>query len=297
MRASQSRGVLGIVVLSWLLGGCFRILTQPRYEDSVLGPSDGKAVNLQELVTRFPELEGIVTTAPDYYEEVERERKRSIEEGGTGSLYREVVIEPNYLLTVEVWGEPEVTRQVYIRADGGFDFPLIGEVQAAGKTIHQVRDEMAARLRKYFRDPQVIVNATPVGTSAGYTGGGAATGTITVVGLRNGNYPWSGKENIMQVLAAAGGVPENGEWRQIRLIRRDTTRKTRGRIIIVDYWAFLRYGDVRQNIPLLPGDIVFIPKHWTWGEQFAKDWDLAFHFLNGTTQIKSVKDNVQGFQD
>lgn len=292
-------GVLAIVGGAWLLGGCFRLLTQPRYEDSVIGPSDGKAVNIQELVTRFPELDGLVISAPDYYEEVERERKHSVEEGGSGTIYREVVIEPNYLLTVEVWGEPEVTRQVYVRADGGFDYPLIGEVQAAGKTIHEMRDEMTTRLRKFFRDPQVIVNATPVGSvgSGLVTGGTNAIGTVTLVGIVSGNYPWTGKETIMQVLAAAGGVPENAEWRQIRVIRKDQSGRSRGRIIIVDYWAFLRYADLRQNIPLLPGDFVFVPKHWTWGEQFAKDWDLAFKYLNAPTQIKGVKKGIETFGD
>jgi hypothetical protein len=62
---------------------------------------------------------------------------------------------PEDVIEISVWKEPDLTKQVAIRPDGKISYPFIGEVQAAGKTVKQLREEISKRLEKYVTDAQV----------------------------------------------------------------------------------------------------------------------------------------------
>lgn len=59
------------------------------------------------------------------------------------------------LLGVNVWGVSELDRQVRVRPDGHFSYDLIGEVEARGRTVPEVREDLQQRLSVYLKDPQV----------------------------------------------------------------------------------------------------------------------------------------------
>src|SRR5687767_2911700 len=44
-------------------------------------------------------------------------------------------VQPGDLLSISVWKEPDLQRPVLVRPDGSFSFPLVGEVNARGKTV------------------------------------------------------------------------------------------------------------------------------------------------------------------
>jgi len=51
-----------------------------------------------------------------------------------------------------VWKEPELTKKLAVRPDGKISYPLIGEVQAAGRTVKELQGEIAKRLEKFVTD-------------------------------------------------------------------------------------------------------------------------------------------------
>ncbi len=81
------------------------------------------------------------------------------------SSYR---VGPEDVLEISVWREDALKKEVLVRPDGGMSYPLIGEVQAAGKTVLEIREEIAKRLERFIPDPAVSVAILKVGSQRVY---------------------------------------------------------------------------------------------------------------------------------
>ncbi len=70
------------------------------------------------------------------------------------------VIEPNDLLSLQIFQEPDLSSdKLQVDDTGRIQMPLIGEVRAAGLTASQLSAEIATRLReRYIVNPQVVVS-------------------------------------------------------------------------------------------------------------------------------------------
>src|ERR1700722_9442142 len=67
------------------------------------------------------------------------------------------IIGADDVLGINVWKEPEISRSIPVRSDGRISLPLIGDVQAAGRTPMQLEGDIAEKLKSYITDPQVTV--------------------------------------------------------------------------------------------------------------------------------------------
>jgi polysaccharide export outer membrane protein len=124
---------------------------------------------------------------------------------------REYVIAPYDRIAVDVFGMPELTRTIQIDPNGTLALPLVGTVDAAGKTPPELASAIAGRLRgRYVRDPQVAVNAETVNQN------------ITVEGqVRTpGTYPVTGRTSLMKALAQAQGITEDANTSYVVVFRR-----------------------------------------------------------------------------
>jgi protein involved in polysaccharide export with SLBB domain len=66
--------------------------------------------------------------------------------GSTGMTSKDLndyVIGSEDVLAINVWKEPEVSRGVVVRSDGKISLPLLGDIQASGKTPKQLQTEIA----------------------------------------------------------------------------------------------------------------------------------------------------------
>ena len=59
------------------------------------------------------------------------------------------------VLAINVWHEPELSRVMPVRTDGKITLPLIGELQASGKTVDELRTTIATELKKFLEAPEV----------------------------------------------------------------------------------------------------------------------------------------------
>src|SRR5215831_482439 len=72
-------------------------------------------------------------------------------------------VEPGYrlgaedIMLVSVWKDEQLTREVVVRPDGMFSFPLVGDIQAEDRTVDEIRADIAKRLTKYIPNPNVSV--------------------------------------------------------------------------------------------------------------------------------------------
>src|SRR5687768_9212006 len=69
-------------------------------------------------------------------------------------------VKPGDELNVSVWGEEDLNQKVLIRPDGGFSFPLAGDLMANGKSVEQIRVEISERLAKFI--PNLVATVSVV---------------------------------------------------------------------------------------------------------------------------------------
>src|SRR5580658_102491 len=157
------------------------------------------------------------------------------------------LVQPGDVLTVTVWKETDLTGDVLVRPDSGLSFPLVGDLDARGKTVEQLREEITARLTRYIPSPVVTVAAKTV-----------AGNHIYVVGRvqKPGEYPMARDVDVMQALSLAGGATPFAAVNDIIILR----RLSAGQIVLhFQYNDVARGQDLRQNVVLQPGDTVVVP--------------------------------------
>jgi polysaccharide export outer membrane protein len=156
-------------------------------------------------------------------------------------------VQPGDILTISVWREKDLQGEVAVRPDGGINFPLVGDILVAGKTIEQIQLDIAAKLTKYVPDP--VVTAT-VKQSQG--------NKIYVVGKVNrpGEFASNRTIDVMQALSMAGGPNPYAAVNKIKIIRRiNGEQKT----FLFKYSQVEKGKNLEQNIVLQGGDIVVVP--------------------------------------
>jgi len=138
-------------------------------------------------------------------------------------------------------------REIVIAPDGTFAFPMIGEVQAGGKTTAQVRTEMENRLRKYVSEPVVTLAVTQVKGNVVY-----------VVGQVNkpGQMIMNPGLNVLQAISIAGGMNPYAKADSTIVIR---TEGNVQRVLPFRYASVAAGKSLEQNIALESGDVVVVP--------------------------------------
>ena len=156
-------------------------------------------------------------------------------------------IGPEDILEISVWKEDGLKKEVLVRPDGGLSFPLIGEVQAAGKTAGQLKKEIAQRLEKFIPDPVVSIALLKV-----------IGNKIYVIGKVNrpGEFPAGRYVDVLQALSMANGLTPFAAENSIKVLRKEG-----GKDVVFPF----RYSEVKngenleQNIQLKGGDVVVVP--------------------------------------
>jgi len=154
---------------------------------------------------------------------------------------------PEDVLAISVWKEDSLKQEVLVRPDGGLSFPLIGEVQAAGKTAGQLQQEITERLNKFIPDPVVSVSVLKV-----------VGNKIYVIGKVNrpGEYPCGRYVDVLQALSMAGGLTPFASQNDIKVLRKENGKDT---VLPFHYSQVEKGQDLEQNVTLKSGDVVVVP--------------------------------------
>ena len=152
-------------------------------------------------------------------------------------------IGPEDILGVRVWKEPELSGGVQVRSDGKITLPLVGEVEAAGKTPEQLRKAVVELLSEFIQKPDVIVSVQSVQSRKYYI-----TGEVG----RTGAYQLVVPTTVLQALTGAGGFREFANKKKITIMRS-------GQLIKFNYNEVIKGKNLQQNIFLQNGDYVIVP--------------------------------------
>jgi len=156
-------------------------------------------------------------------------------------------IGPEDLIEVSVWKEDALRKELLVRPDGGISFPLVGELQAAGKTTAQLRSEIVARLTKYI--PEAVVNVSVLKI---------ASNKIYVLGKVNkpGEYLTGRNIDVLQALSMAGGLTPFAAENRIKIVRKEGGKDI---VFAFEYGAVKSGTTLEQNIQLKRGDVIVVP--------------------------------------
>jgi polysaccharide export outer membrane protein len=156
-------------------------------------------------------------------------------------------LQPGDLLQVVVWKETDLQSEVLIRPDGGISFALAGDMQAAGLTTDQLRQELETRVRKLVPGAVVTVSVkAPNGNR------------VFVIGKVNrpGDFPLLRPIDVLQAISMAGGITPFASANSIRVLHRDGPRLVSIRF---RYDEVTKGRHLEQNILLQSGDTVIVP--------------------------------------
>lgn len=151
------------------------------------------------------------------------------------------------VLHLFVWKEPELTRDVTVRLDGKITVPLLGDVEAAGRTPVELGADIGKNLGRFMTTPSVTVGIAQARSARFYVLGEVA---------KPGDYPFPGGINVLQALALAGGCKEYAKTDRILIIRQEGGTQI---VMPVNYKRLASGRDLTQNILLRPGDTIVVP--------------------------------------
>jgi polysaccharide export outer membrane protein len=157
------------------------------------------------------------------------------------------LVKPGDQLEISVWKEEVLRQTVLIRPDGGFSFPLVGDLLAAGKTVETIRVELAERLARYIPDLVVTVMVTAIDGNKIYV-----IGQVT----KPGAFVMNPRVDVMQALSMAGGTTPFASLNDIKILRRRAGQQT---VLPFRFNDVARGRDLSQNILLESGDVVVVP--------------------------------------
>jgi len=149
-------------------------------------------------------------------------------------------------LQVVIQPEPVLTESVVVRPDGMISIQLLGDVPAGGRSLPEIAADIEQRISRYKRDAQVTVMLEAAESTA-----------ITLLGEVNrpASFPLVKETRIAEAIGHVGGTTLFANVDKIRLIRHAGSETF---VYAIDMGA-IQKGDLRTNVVLSQGDIIYVP--------------------------------------
>ena len=152
------------------------------------------------------------------------------------------------VLAISVWKEPDISRSVPVRSDGKISLPLIGEIQATGRTPKELEADIARGLHDYISEPEVTVIVQE-----------SKSRRFSILGKvqRPGSYWLNGQMRVTDAIAIAGGFRDFAKVKSIRVLR----QQAGGNQISLpfNYKDAMKGANPGQNVELAPQDTIYVP--------------------------------------
>jgi len=155
-------------------------------------------------------------------------------------------IGPEDILDVQVWKNGDLSRIVPVRPDGMISLPLVNDIQAAGLTPTDLREQLTRRLAEFVPTPEVSVIVREV-----HSVKVAVLGAVRMPGL----YEVKSPATVLEMLARAQGLSEFADRGRIVVLRQNGGTTAR----IPFNYRKVADGSEQDNFSVHPGDIVVVP--------------------------------------
>jgi polysaccharide export outer membrane protein len=177
-------------------------------------------------------------------------RSRAEEPAPAPGVSENYLIGPGDTLHVYVFQNDELSVTVPVRPDGKISTPLVEDMVAVGKTPSQLARDIEKSLTEYVKSPKVNIVVT-VALSV-YS-------QVRVIGQVKTpqSLPFRDGMTVLDAMLAVGGLGQFAAGNRAHLVRTENGKVTE---IKVKLDALVNNGDMKQNLPLRPGDVLVVPE-------------------------------------
>ena len=156
--------------------------------------------------------------------------------------YVTLTVNPNRDLKME-----DLSMSTKIHSTGKIFFPLVGELQASGKSVFKLQDELQSKLADHLIEPQVVISVTDVQSQK-----------IMVLGEVNspGVFSVDSPISLLEAITKAAGATRDAEMSNVVVVRKGEKQP---QVLLYDLKETLEAGILSHNIPLASGDIIYVP--------------------------------------
>ena len=155
-------------------------------------------------------------------------------------------------LTVNVWGNADLSLSVPVRPDGFISMPLVGDIEASGIDAATLASSISERLNDQLRNPQVTIIVSQVNSTEYIT-------RVRVTGAVQSprSIPFARGMSVLDAILEAGGVNEVASANRAKLYR-----QVDGELMDFDVRLddILLRGQLGTNYSILPGDVLTVPE-------------------------------------
>lgn len=157
--------------------------------------------------------------------------------------FSEYILGPEDTVVIRVFRHNELKMEATISSTGKISHFLIGDIQAAGLTQFQLRDEIENELAKFIKEPKVVVSIAEYRSHK-----------VFVLGQvkKPGVYRMRNHFTLVEAISAAGGIGSDAYLSGAYVVRD-------GKILLVNFLELIEKGNTEENIPLLAEDVVYVP--------------------------------------
>ncbi|MGA7157642.1 MAG: SLBB domain-containing protein [Acidobacteriaceae bacterium] len=154
------------------------------------------------------------------------------------------VIGPDDELRVRVWGQVNFQANLRVDRSGEIYLPQVGPVHVAGIPFSALDAHLRQAIGRVYKNFDLTADIGQIRAIQVYVAGEAR---------RPGVYTVSSLSTLVDAVFASGGPSIQGSMRDIEL-------KRNGKVVTdFDLYDLLVHGDKSKDVPLLPGDVIFIP--------------------------------------
>jgi hypothetical protein len=157
---------------------------------------------------------------------------------------------PGDKLRVQFLLTPELGEETVIAPDGKIGLRAAGQLHAAGTTARELQEAVTKAALANLVNPIVTVSLLETPGSRVFVGG-----SVT----RPGAFAVDGRRGAFEAVVLAGGFAPEARMDEVVLIRRNPQNKPMLRT--VDLRNFINTGTDAGDLPLVPGDILFVPRN------------------------------------
>jgi len=152
------------------------------------------------------------------------------------------------VLAISVWKQPDLSRSIPVRSDGRISLPLIGEVQASGRTPLKLEEDITSRFQPYLAEPEVTVIVEQINSEK-----------FNILGkvAKPGSYPLVNPTTVLDAIALAGGCRDFAKQKSIYILRRHPDGSEIR--LPFNYQEVIKGRNTAQNVELHPHDTVVVP--------------------------------------
>ena len=186
---------------------------------------------------------------------------------------------PGDLVNIQVWHRPELSQDnLVVSPDGLIAIPRVGSLNVMNRTPEEVQSMITSKLESLYIKPEVTVRVHEFHNNKAFI-----LGRVSKPGVVN--FP--GKGTLLEALALAGGLPDQGKEASLTkcaIIRGNDT------VIWIDLIDLLKNGNMALNSPIKNNDVIYIPEAsddliYVMGEVVTPG---AIQLKNGMNPLKAI---------